>query len=245
MVRLEEKEFEDLIIQSRHYVAVPVELFQYATDGSLEIISYSFCESVAREFEKQFSASPFSREARDFLYSKLTPVMAELGYSSKQSAERVFTELRADASVRTAGFSPAEIISTLAGEAWGEIALDEFSLDISDPCDRMAVVKADGKIVCYAGLNDEIDGDGLAEITVECDAEYRNRGYGAACVALLAEHLHSHGKTVKYICAEGNLASLKTAMRAGLTPYRRFMPYVCRLNNPDGSENEEITFNEV
>ncbi len=245
MVRLEEKEFEDLIIESKHYVAVPVEVFQYASDGGLEIISYSFCENTALEFEKLFSAAPFSREARDFLYCKLTPVMSELGYSSKLSAERVFTELRADSSVCPTDQSLAEIISTLDGEVWDELALDEFSLDATDPCDRMAVVKADGKIVCYAGLNDEIDGDGLAEITVECDAEYRKRGYGAACVALLAEYLRSHGKTVKYICAESNLPSLKTATRAGLTLYRKFMPYVCRLNNSDGSENEEITFDEV
>ncbi len=245
MVRLEEKEFEDLIFEAGHYVAVPVELFRYADDGRLEIVSYSFCENIAHELESRFFDDPFSREARDFLYEKLSPIMRELGYSSVQSAERVFEEYRTGGCRITADHSSAEIIDTLDGEVWDELALDEFALDPTDPCDRMAIVKKSGKIVCYAGLNDEIDGDDIAEITVECDENYRGRGYGSACVALLTEYLESRGKTVKYIFNENNEISRKTASRAGLTPYCRFMPYVCRRLNSDGSENEELIFEGV
>ncbi|MBP3368184.1 MAG: GNAT family N-acetyltransferase [Clostridia bacterium] len=244
MVRLEEREFEELVISSGYDVALPVEVFLYEDERGLEIVSYSFTQKIAREFEKKFASDPFSREARDFLYRWLTPVMDELEYSSKQSAERSFIEFRCgDAKIEL--HIGCEIISTLDGETWDELPLDEFALDADDPCDRMAVVKVDGKIVCFAGLNDEIDGDGMAEITVECDPAYRGRGFASSCVCALADYLESLGKRVKYICLDTNEASVKTALRAGLVPYCRFMPYVCRKNNPDGTENEELIFDEV
>ena len=245
MVRLEEREFEELVISSGYDVALPVEVFLYEDERGLEIVSYSFTEKIAREFEKRFAYDPFSREARDFLYSGLTPVMDELEYSSKQSAERSFIEFRRGGLTTYADHADCEIISTLYGERFGDLPLDEFALDADDPCDRMAVVKVDGKIVCFAGLNDEIDGDGMAEITVECDPAYRCRGFASSCVCALADYLESLGKRVKYICLDTNEASIKTALRAGFVPYCRFMPYVCRKNNPDGTENEELIFDEV
>ncbi len=245
MVRLEEREFEDLVIGSGYDVALPVEVFLYEDERGLEIVSYSFAEKIAREFEKKFASDPFSREARDFLYRGLTPIMDELEYSSKQSAERSFVEFRRGGSTTRADHADCEIISTLDGEMWGDLPLDEFALDADDPCDRMTVVKEDGMIVCFAGLNDEIDGDGIAEITVECDPAYRCRGYATACVSALADYLERLGKRVKYICLDTNEASIKTARRAGLVPYCRFMPYVCRKNSPDGTENEELIFDEV
>ena len=245
MVRLEEREFEELVINSEYDVAVPVEVFLYEDERGLEIVTYSFTQKVAREFEEKFASDPFSREARDFLYAKLTPIMDEFEYSSLQSAERSFIEFRRDASAPRAEYPGCEIISALEGEEWDELPLDEFALDPDDPTDRMAAVKEDGKIVCFAGLNDEIDGDGIAEITVECDPAYRGLGYATACVVTLANYLESLGKRVKYICRDTNEASIKTAKKAGLVPYCRFMPYVCRKKNPDGTENEELTFDEV
>ena len=244
MIRLEEREFEELVINSGYDVAVPVEVFLYEDGRGLEIVSYSFTEKFAREFEEKFSSDPFSREAREFLYLRLTPIMDELEYSSRQSAERSFIEFRrGERTVEPC--CECEIISTLDGEVWDELPLDEFALDEEDPVDRMAVVKADGKIVCFAGLNDEIDGDGICEITVECDPAYRCCGYATACVTALADYLESLGKHVKYVCRDTNEASVRTAHKAGLVPYCRFMPYVCRKKNPDGTENEELTFDEV
>lgn len=245
MVRLEDREFEELVINSEYDVAVPVEVFLYEDERGLEIVTYSFTQKVAREFEEKFASDPFSRDAKEFLYSKLTPIMDGLGYSSRQSADRSFIEFRRDASAPRAEYPRCEIISTLDGETWDELPLDEFALDADEPTDRMAVVKDGDKIVCFAGLNDEIDGDGICEITVECDPAYRCRGYATACVTALADYLESLGKHVKYICRDTNEASIKTAKKAGLLPYCRFMPYVCRKKNPDGTENEELTFDEV
>jgi len=244
MVRLEEREFEELVINSGYDVAIPVEVFLYEGERGLEIVSYSFTENIAHEFEENFASDPFVREAREFLYAKLTPIMDELEYSSRQSAERSFIEFRRGETAAEPHHE-CELISTLDGEEWDELPLDEFELDADEPTDRMAVVKEDGKIVCFAGLNEEIDGDGMAEITVECDPAYRGRGYATACVITLADYLESLGKRVKYICRDTNEASIKTAHKARLVPYCKFMPYVCRKKNPDGTENEELTFDEV
>ena len=244
MVKLEEKDFEELVLNSAHYVAVPIEVFLYEDDRGLQIVSYSITEKIAVEFEEKFKNDPFSREARDFLYEKLGPVMDSLEYNSKFSAERVFLEFRRSGKAVFSDIE-CEIISTLDTETWDDLPLDEFALDVDDECDRMAVVRHDGKIVCFAGLNDEIDGDGIYEITVECDPNFRGMGYGAACTTALCDYLESKGGTVKYITVTTNEASIKTAKKSGFELHCTFMPYVCRRNNPDGTENEEIIFSEV
>ncbi len=246
MVKLEDKEFEDMIIKNGYHIAVPFELVFCEQSGDLEITSYSFCEDVAHEFEKRFSKAPFSEEARAFLYEKLTPVMEKLGYNTDSAASRVHLEFRADSGSAPKDLTKCEIIDTLDRESWDKIALDEFYLDSNNPYDRMAVVRKNGQIVCYAGLNDEIDNDGLAEITVECEEQYRRQGYGSACVAAVTDYLESCGRKIKYICREENIASVKTAERAGLKLWNRSLPFICRMDDEDESEDEEIRlFEEV
>lgn len=236
MVKLEEKEFEDLILQSRHHVAVPFEL-SVMNDGSLDILTYSICKDIAEEFEKLFEADPLSREAMNFLNEKLSPIMESLGYLTYDATSRLHYEFRADTAINKTKITPeCVIIDTLEGEAWDNIALHEFSLDPDNPMDRMAVIRDGDKIVCYAALNDDIDNDGFSEITVECEENYRRKGYGVSCVACLTDYLISMGKKVKYICSVENTPSIRTAESAGLKLYRRTMPYVCWI-----AEDEEET----
>ena len=47
MVRLEDREFEELVINSEYDVAVPVEVFLYEDERGLEIVTYSFTQKVA------------------------------------------------------------------------------------------------------------------------------------------------------------------------------------------------------
>ena len=103
----------------------------------------------------------------------------------------------------------------------------------------MAVVRDGGKIVCYAGLDDVCENDGLLEVTVECDEEYRRRGYGSACVACLTEYLLSIGERVKYVCEDSNRSSKLTAESAGYTLYKTVLPYVCYKHGRDGSEEDD------
>lgn len=78
------------------------------------------------------------------------------------------------------------------GEAWG-------------------VVRA-GRVISWAvaRLPDE---NGVRHITVETDREYRGNGYAAACVQAVVRAVR---EPLIYECEAGNLASARTALKAGL-----------------------------
>ncbi|MGN1409468.1 MAG: GNAT family N-acetyltransferase [Eubacteriales bacterium] len=240
MVKLEDRQFEDYIIETSSHIAMPFELHM-KSDGEIEIISYSFTQKIAEEFEKKFASDPFSDEARHFLCEKLTPTMNELGYDTEGAADRIHLEYRCSEADTTKILPECEIISTLQGEQWDELPLDEFSLDPDDKTDRMAVIREGGKIVCFAGLNDISEDDGYIEVTVECCENYRHRGFGVSCIAALTDYLLSLGERVKYICVEDNYASRAAAESAGFVLYDRCMPFVCyrHLESECAEEPEE------
>ena len=232
MVRAEDKQFEDEIISSGHHIAVPFEMS--LTEEGIDILAYSFCMSVAEEFEKKFSSDPTSPEAKAFLFAKLIPIMDELDYESDGDACRVHLEYRCTKPNNDKILPECEIIDSLDGVDYDEsLPLDEFALEPTDPMDRMAVIKDGERIVCFAGLNDISADDGFAEITVECAPDYRNRGYGASCVAKLTEYLISIGEQVEYICSDENEASKKTAVCAGFELYKTVLPFVCYRKDLD------------
>lgn len=238
MVKLEDKQFEDYIIETSSHIAMPFEL--HMRNGGIEIISYSFTRQIAEEFEERFASDPFSAEAKRFLIDKLTPVMNELGYDTEGANDRIHLEYRCDKADTAKILPECEIISTLDGEKWDELPLDEFSLDPEDITDRMAVIRVGGRIVCFAGLNDISEDDGYIEVTVECCEDYRHRGYGVSCIAKLTDYLLSLGERVKYICVEENYASRAAAESAGFALYDRCMPFVCyRYDEADSAEVPE------
>ena len=71
MIRLEEKELEKYILEEDCHIAMPFEL--HRKGGENEIITYSFTEKTAEEFEKRYCENPFSDEAKKFLLNELTP----------------------------------------------------------------------------------------------------------------------------------------------------------------------------
>jgi len=239
MVRAEDKAFEDEVISTGYHIALPFELFYYVEDKTTDILAYSFFIEQSKEFEEKFGADPFTDEAKKFLYDKLTPIMTELEYDITDAAEIVHLEYRADSADLSKVLPECELIDTLDGEKWDNIPLGEFEMDIDDPCDRMTVIRVDGKVVCFAGLNDICDDDGLYELTVECEEEYRRRGYAASCVAKLTDHLLKLGEQVKYICYEDNIASQKTAEAAGLKLYSKCLPFVCMKIHDEDEESLE------
>ncbi len=238
MIRLEDRELEEYVISEESHIALPFELHK-KSDGSIDIVCYSFTESVAREFESRFSENPFSEEAKNFLSEKLVPIMNEFGYDCTGASDRVHIEYRCKNVCKSRILENCEIISTLDGEKWDSLPLYEFALDGEDENDRMAVIRHKGKIVCFAGLNDISEDNGCAELTVECEENYRGRGYAASCVALLADYLMSHGVEVNYICTEDNVASMKTAEAVGFEIYDKCLPFVCYREN-DSEEYEEF-----
>ncbi len=236
MIRLEEKALEEQVIATGHHIALPFELNRTA-DGGLDILVYSFCEDIAREFEEKFADDPISDEARAFLYEKITPIMAAMEYDCEDALGMIYFEFHADDGISMDGMVECDLVDDLSGEVFENLPLDEFEFLETDPCDRMAILRRDGKVVCYAGLNDVCEDDGLYEITVECEEEYRGNGYAKACVARLAQHILSHGEQVKYVCTSDNLASIRTAKAAGFTLYKTCMPFVCYKITEDEDES--------
>lgn len=238
MVDLEDREFEDDILSSGYHIAVPIQI-EKKTDGRMRIIAYSFAECKAREFERLHGDSPFSEAALGYLERELAPIMHALDFSTEHAVERIFYEYRCDAADASAITAECELIDSLNGEDYApELELGAFALDSANKIDRMAVVRDGGRIVCYAGLDDVCENDGLLEVTVECAREYRHRGYGGSCVARLTEYLLSLGERVKYVCENDNVFSSKTAERAGYKLYKTVLPYVCYKHGRDGSEDE-------
>ncbi|MBQ2724145.1 MAG: GNAT family N-acetyltransferase [Clostridia bacterium] len=236
MIRREEFDFEQEILNDSH-IAVPFQVTKKA-DGTLDLLVYSFAEKTAEEFERRFAADPFSEAAKAYLAEKLTPVMEEFEFDADTAMERVHLEYRCSAPDTAKILPDCELIDTLDGEEWDDLPLDEFDLDPKNPLDRMAVIRRDGKIVCFAGLNDISEEDGHLEVTVECEVDFRKQGFGVSCIAKITEYLLGLGEEVKYVCADDNFASAKTAESAGYGLYAACMPFVCYKFAED--EDEEF-----
>ncbi|MBQ7921790.1 MAG: GNAT family N-acetyltransferase [Clostridia bacterium] len=226
MIIREDSEFEKMVVEERYHIAVPVQIIQYA-DGNTDYLVYSFCEKTAETFGEKF-ADPFAPEAIAWLEDALKPIMTELEYDTEAFVPHIHREYRMSAMpAETEKSRLAELLSELTEEDRENSmeVLEEFELDPDNPDDRMTVIREDGRIVALAAVND-MQEDSVIEITVECDPDYRRRGYGKACVIALAQYFMKRGMEVKYLCEEDNKASMATAESAGFTLYSRILPMV-------------------
>jgi len=237
MIRREDFEFEQEIMNDSH-IAVPFQV-TLSADGTLDLLIYSFAEKIAEKFEKTYGSNPFSEEAKAYLTAELAPIMEEFGFDADAAMERIHLEYHCDAPNPDCILPDCVLIDSLEDEVWEDLPLDEFDLDPENPMDRMAVIRRDGKIVCFAGLNDISEEDGFAEVTVECEASCRRNGYGASCISKITEYLLGLGENVKYVCADDNTASAKTAESAGYKLVSINMPFVCYKFNEDEEYDEE------
>lgn len=226
MIKLEDIELEEYILGEKAHIAVPFELHM-KNDGDITIVAYSFTKEIAEEFEKRYSSDPFSDEAKAFLHAKLDPVMEKLGYDCANATERITLEYRVDKVDESKILPECVIVDSLAYENWDDLPLDEFALYSECEYDRMAVIRQNEKIVCFAGINDISQNDDFYELTVECESEYRRRGYASSCVALLTKYLLGIDCDVNYICTDDNVASKMTAESAGFELYDKCLPFVC------------------
>ena len=233
MIVLEKPELERAVFSEGSPIAVPAELTVYA-GGELKILCYSFAEDLCRRFEERYGADPLSGEALDCLLSALRPVMESFGYDETDTADYPLVDYRPGERF-LADTAPAVLIDTLDGERWAEdLHLDEFALDPGDPADRMAVVRdGEGKIVCFAGLNDISEDEGFCEMNAECAEAWRGHGFGPACTALLASYLTGLGEKTQYVTSCQNVSSLRCAEKAGLIPFARVFPAVFRKSGED------------
>ena len=241
MIVLEKPEFEKTVFAEESPIAVPVEMTVYA-DGGLKLLCYSMAADLCRAFEERFAADPLSPDAVDFLLSGLRPMMEPFGYDEIDTADYPLLDYRPGDSL-PADTAPAVLIDTLDGESWHEdLPLDEFALDPGNPVDRMAVVRdEEGRIVCFAGLNDISEDEGFCEMNVECAEEWRGHGFGPACTALLTKYLTDLGERTQYVTSHLNAPSLRCAEKAGLTPCARIFPTVFRKS----AEDDEAFFHSL
>ncbi len=240
MIVLENREFEASVFAKDCPLAVPVEITA-EEGGGLTLLVYSFCVGIAREFEDRFSADPLGDTAIGWLRDELSGKMLSLGYDECDIESYPLYDYRPDRLDGDAVLPGCEIIETLDGEEWEDLPLDEFVLDPADPADRMAVIREDGRIVCYAGINDISEEDGCCELTVECEEAWRRRGYGASCTVLLADHLLRLGRSVQYVTSHLNEPSVKCAERAGFVRRRSVFPFVFRKSGVDDGEFFDFT----
>jgi len=245
MIKLEDKEFEASIIKEHYHIAVPVQVSVFA-DGRKECLVYSFTENLAKEYENTWD-DLLAPEAIDWLFCRLTPLMTAIEYEADACSLfrdfRLLPENLGQLPTYNAKVELLTILTQADREETEDLELDAFEMDGSDPEDAMAVIREDGRIVCFAAVNDVIESDDTGgldwiEVNVECAPAYRRKGYGAACVTALSRYYLQRGKGVKYLCDEDNLASIRTAERAGFLPYRRAGAFVYYTTNQSPADCE-------
>jgi len=248
MVILEDIEFEKSIIDERYHIAVPFQITVYG-DGRQECLVYSFCRDLAEAFEKKWP-DPLAPEALEWLAGQLYSVMENLGYESESmvmrshSEYRLLPEKREMLPVPGTGAALLTVLADTDRVGAEDLELDAFEMDGSNPEDAMTVIRQDGRIVCFAAVNDMIENDCTAgldwiELNVECAPDYRRRGYATTCVAELTRYYLEKGKGVKYLCDEDNTASIRTAQRVGYDLYSRVVPLVYYRKDSESEEMEE------
>ncbi len=244
MIVFEDIEFERSILEERYHIAVPVVVTQNA-DGELKLLVYSFCGKIAEEFEARFADSPFSEEAKAFLYEKLTPIMNEMEYEASGSCDSIHLtyQLTDSAEINPHCFKGrAKRLDQLTEKDMenSETEIDAFEIDPTNELDRIfAVYGKQNEIAAFAAINDISDDAGFYELNVECAEEYRKLGFASECVAELAKYLLDRGVPVEYICEDKNTPSVKTAEKVGFRLTKKTMHFVCyRIDEDEGDDIE-------
>ena len=80
----------------------------------------------------------------------------------------------------------------------------------------LLTAEKDGRVVAAAGCDDRIRS--LWQVGVDTLPEYRNLGLSAFLTRRMAEECRARGKVVFYSTWPANLASNRTALRAGFLP---------------------------
>jgi GNAT superfamily N-acetyltransferase len=92
----------------------------------------------------------------------------------------------------------------------------QYDLNHPRPDVLVTTAKKDGKIIGMAGAS--VDCAMLWQIGIDVLSEYRNLGIAAALTSRLAIEILERGKIPYYGTASSNIASQRTAHRAGLMP---------------------------
>lgn len=225
MLRIEDKELENMVLSGNSVIAVPVDIYCSA-EGECEITVYSCIENIIEEFAKQYEGNLFSADAINRLDELLYATVKEFGYVHSDESIHHTYEFYIDNAEKLNKYaekSNVRIIDAntdLNGIDTGLI--NDFYIN-----DKAAVIIEDNKIVSVACENDISFDDDSIEVFVETDEEYRNKGYGCAAVCAFAEYYLKSGITVRYKCSVDNKASIALAAKCGFERGGERYSYVC------------------
>lgn len=203
-----------------------------AGGGNICVTAGKHFRAVAEEFERRFSDSPFSLEARDFVFDSLLSILQGSGYSPDRDAFDILTvtyiledlpEIKRDAELcNVIQLSEAEFSEY---ENLTDFEPDELFFGNEDQLPLFAVL--DGNtVVAVSAVNGNVS-DGCAEISADTAEEYRRHGFGRTCVTAISAYLLERGISVKYVCFSDNEASCALARSVGFHEVNICFDAVC------------------
>ncbi len=223
-------DFEEYSLSEDGMMALPLTVREDA-DGNVSIETYSTVSAAVKEVSERFGGRLFTEEAHRAFMKALEPEMKRHGYCSVPETGDVLLEFLHDTATLSEADEPAaEYVILHTNDEITDLNTCTtgwcLEVDDEDPADVICAVIVDGKIVAFACVND-VSEYGY-EVTVECAPAFRGRGFGSACAYGIAKHvLETYpDETVSYVCREKNVASVKTAHRAGYVPTGKRRDYV-------------------
>ena len=195
-------------------------------DGAAEITCFEeFAETVG-EYSERFSGDLLSREALEFLFTRIDPVMKARGYAMTDDEFNVDFVGTLDSQPSPGGVVVLNAIDAMAYENLTEIDLAEAA----GLHQEALVCAADGKIVSVAVEN--FCEDGYVEIACETAESYRRKGCAYSACAALCRDIISDGYKVRWECSESNEGSVALARKLGFKETGR-SAYMCYFREED------------
>lgn len=223
-------DFEEYSLSEDGMMALPLTVRE-DSEGNLTAESYALTASKIKDFCEKAEGRFFTEGSHEALMTILVPEMKRFGYESVPETGDVLLEFIHDAAtLAETDAPPAEYVILNTNDeisSYGAYTTAWcLEVDDDDPADVLCAVIAHGKIVSFACIND-VSEYGY-EVTVECAPAFRGRGFGSTCAYGLAKHVLDTypDETVSYVCREKNVASVKTAHRAGYVPTGKRRDYV-------------------
>lgn len=217
---------DDFIIDNEFDCVFPIS-YELYYGKELKIATFERFLPVAKKFESLFGNDPFNVEAINWIHENFCKSARDNGYEPDEKAaskwilthkidnvNQINRSIINNSTIRLDKFCRQKNLTTFKFDELFEQELTAFATSI------------DGKIVSIASENYS-EYDNIAEITVETAPDYRKKGYAASNIAALAECLINDYELVAYNCSCKNIASQKSAVRAGFINDGKAYYYVC------------------
>lgn len=216
-------EDEREILESGYPILVP--LLVEEIDGDVEIEAYAGIEDIATEFHALFLDHPFTKDAIDWLDSRLRPYVEELGYLRECTGKyRWYLSYEASDS-QSLAVDRIRPDSVRLREGDYDVLVSFSLVEQMDKSLPAYVTLLGDKIVSIATVNEHDPDQKVLEMTVETAPDYRQKGYALSNAVALARELTKQGYRVAYAVSRYNRASQNLAKKAGFRRVGRFYAY--------------------